>query len=786
MFSLVAVLALGMGIGANTAIFSVVDAVLLHPLGYPDSARLVMIWERNKGGADRNMVSPLNFLAWRERSRAFEHIGALHVLPTNLAGEAGAEQVWGLRASAALFPALGMKPLLGRGVLSGEDRVPPVPVGVLTYGLWQRRFGGRTDVIGQPMTVNNTVLTIVGVMPPDFELPPLFGGHAELIMPISFSETVLRRSARFLGVVARLRSGWTIEQARAEMDAIAAQMAREAPERNAGWGVNIVPFGEQLTGEVRPAILVLLAAVGCVLLIACANVANLLLARAAGRRREIAIRAALGAERGRILRQLLTESLLLGMLGGGVGILLAFWAMRGLASLRAGVSIPRLAGAGINGEVLAFTLLLSIATGVLFGLAPALTGVRTDLVSTLKSGGRASAAGSGRGFRNALVVVEIALALTLLAGAALMLRTFAGLQRVELGIRPANLLTMRILLTPLRYMEERPRIVFYRGALDRLRALPGVESAAAINFLPFTGVRSTTTYAILGRPAPPPEAKPVADVRIVTPDYFRTMGIGLVRGRVLTEQDGAEAPVAFLISESMARRMFGNGNPLGQRLRVDTTYGHTGEIVGVVRDVRHREPREDPEDAVYMPYAQNPMPFASLVVRTTSDPSGMAAAAARAIAELDREQPVTDVRTMDDIVSAATARTRYSMLLLAAFAAAAAALAAIGIYGVMSYAVAQQTQEFGVRMALGAERADVLRQVMAQALRLASLGLLLGIAGALALARAMSSLLFGVGFADPLTLAAVAGLLCLVAVAAAWLPALRASRVDPSVALREE
>lgn len=768
-FSLVAVLAVALGIGANTAIFSVVSAVLLHPLPYPDSGRLVMVWERSPQGVDRNTVSPANFLAWRERSRSLQQLAALHILPVNLTGEAGAEQVWALRASASLFPMLAMKPALGRGLAEGEDRPPGARVVVLSHSLWQRRFGGRSDVIGRTLVINQAAFTVVGVMPPGLELPSLLGANAELLVPLAFSETDMRRGARFLAVMGRIGAGFGPEAARAEMQAVAGQLARDFPERDGGWGINLVPLNEQLVGEVRPAILVLLGAVGCVLLIACANVANLLLTRAAGRKKEIAIRAALGAGKCQLVRQLLIESMLLAFAGGGVGLLLAVGAVRVLAQAGKIVGVQRVHNTAVDPAVLAFTLILSLATGILFGLAPAISSVRADLIATLKSGGRGSGAAAGKRMRNYLVMAEIALALVLLVAAGLMLRTFAGLRSVDRGFRPERVLTMRVMLAPIKYQQPEQRLAFYRDAVDRFASLPGVEAAAAINFLPLTGVRSSGYYSVPGEAEAPPDARPIADVRVVTPGYFGAMGIPLTAGRAFDERDGPDAPHVFIAGESLARRLWPGQDPLGRTLRLDAT-NHVARIVGVVRDVRHRGLHEEPEPAIYMPLAQNPLPFASFALRTSGDPMLTVAAARREIAAIDPDQPVSDVQTMEAIVSASTARTRFSTALLAVFALAAAVLATLGIYGVVSYSVAQQTQEFGVRVAMGAQAADLVRQVLKQALLLAAGGIAIGWVAGLAVTRAMSSLLFGVKPADPATFVAVAALLMAVALASSYGP----------------
>jgi len=786
-FTGAAVLCLALGIGANTAIFSVVNAVLLKPLPYREPARLVGVWERSaERGRERNVVSPANFLDWRAQNTVFEEMAAFVDRRMNLTGSGEPEEVPVQFVTASFFPLLGARPMLGRTFTAAEDVPGGADVVVLSHALWQRRLGGAADAIGKPMMVDGQPRTVVGVMPATFAIA---GEHEQplLWVPLRLDPARNYREAagRFMRSIARLKPGVTAEQADAQLRAIARRLEEAYPSFNAGWSTDVVRLDEQVVGDVRRPLLVLFGVVGFVLLIACANVANLQLAQATARQREIAVRAALGAGRGQIARQLLTESALLAVAGAALGVLLAFWATEAIG-VGAAVLLPRAEEVALDGRALAFTGSLALLTGLAFGLVPALFASRADLQDTLKSGGRSGTPGGGRA-RAALVVAQVALSLVLLVGAGLMLKSFARLQGVDPGFDPDNVLTARIGLSGEKYRTDAQTNAFFQELLRRVSALPGVESAGAVSWLPFGGLGAATRYAIAGRPAPQPGQEPGADVRAVDPGYFRAMKIPLLRGASFSERDSRDSRTVVVISEALARTQFPNVDPIGQRIIMEWGDTLNAEIVGVVGDVRGKGLDSLPRETLYWARPQFPgQSFMSLVVRTKGDPMRLAGAVRGAVRAIDPNQPLADVRTMDSYLGDSVARRRFNAALLAGFAAVALLLAAVGLYGVMSYAVVQHTRELGIRMALGASTRAVLHGVLRQALVLAAIGVVVGVAGALTLTRVLSGLLYEVSATDPAVFAAIALLLTAVTLLASYIPARRATQVDPMVALRSE
>ncbi|HET9210746.1 MAG TPA: ABC transporter permease [Thermoanaerobaculia bacterium] len=789
-FTAVAALTLALGIGANTAIFSVVEAVLLRPLPYRHADRTVLVWESNRSrDVASNVVNPANFMDWREQAKSFDQMAAFADRRFNLTGGGEPEEVPAQSVTPNLFSLLGAGAELGR-TFTPEDAKPDRDnVVILSHGLWQRRFGGAPGIVGRTISLNGRGVTVIGVMPAGFQWfireKSLTGKPAQLWTPLEFTEEQRVRRGRYLQAVARLAPGVSLAKARAEMDAIAGRLESQYPKFNHGWGVNVVPLRDQLAGEIRPALLVLLAAVGFVLLIACVNVANLLLARAAGRHKEIAIRSSIGAGRRRIIRQLLTESLLLALLGGGLGLLLSRACLAALIAL----SPPNLAGvgqAGLDLPVLAFTLIVTVLTGVVFGLAPALEASRVNLSGALNESGRGNAGSArGRRLRDALVVAEVGLALVLLVGAGLMIRSFLRLQAVDPGFDPKGLLTMRALLPASKYPDDARQIAFFREAAARLRTLPGVISATTVSALPFADLGAATSFAIEGTSFTHEADKPSTDVRVVDEEYFHTLGIPLLAGRTFTAREAVEDRKVAVINETMARKYFPGVNPVGKRILVNMTAEPTyTEIIGVVGDARYSSLDGELHPMVYWTPPHLTYSAMTFVLRTAGDPADLAPAARREILAIDKDQPVSDVRTMEDWVSESLARTRFGTLLLGAFAGLALILAAAGLYGVMSYSVAQRQNEIGVRMALGARAGDVLRLVIRQGLALVLVGVALGLLGALALTRLLASLLYEVSATDPLTFAALALLLTAVSGVACYIPARRAARVDPLIAMR--
>jgi predicted permease len=796
-FTLVAVLTLTLGIGANSAIFSVVNGVLLQPLPYRDAGRLVALAEKTPE-FDSMSISCPNFLDWQKESRSFENLGAYRGGSYDLSGAGMPEHLEGKMVSAGFFSTLGITPVLGRDFEAQEDHVGANRVALISGGLWKRRFGSSPEVIGKPLTLNGQGYVVVGVIPAGFR----FFGAAEVYTLLGQWDDVLARSREMhpgLRAVGRLKPGTTREQAQADMNIVAAQLAQAYPKSNAHHGVTLRPLVQEVVGDARPALLVLLGAVGFVLLIACANVANLLLARSTARRREMAIRAAMGASQGRMVQQLLTESVLLALAGGALGLLLARWGTQMVVAAIPG-GLPRMENIGVDGWVLAFTLAVSVATGMVFGLAPALQVSRLDLHSTLQEGSRGST-GTQRGLRSVLVVAEVAASLVLLIGAGLMLKTMWELSRVRPGFNPENLLTFSVGLSPAdRSTPGRVRTA-NKELIDGIQALPGVQAAGMVDDVPLSGSDDEVPFWVSGRPRPSSQSEMLwALLYDTSPGYLRAMGIPLLRGRFFTDADTKGSAPVVVIDEAMAKGLFPHQDPVGQSIRIAAPpefgpgFDQPIEIVGVVHHVKHFGLDTDAaariQYQIYLPFVQLPDQVMSglgssmtMMVRTTVDPLSVVSAVRHQVSQ-GGDQPVFDVETMQQIISESVAGRRFSTLLLGVFAGLALALAAVGIYGVISYTASQSTHEIGIRMALGAERIDVLRLVVGQGLRLSLVGVGAGLAAALALTRLMSSMLYGVGPTDVVTFAAVSVLLAGVAILASYVPARRATKVDPMVALR--
>jgi putative ABC transport system permease protein len=787
-FTAVALVALALGIGANTAIFSVVNAVLLRALPYRDADRLVAMWEDNRNGHHpRNVISPANFLDWQAQAKSFEGMAAFYDAQFNLTGAGDPVAVPAQVAATNLFEVLGASPLLGRTFTPEDGQPERGDVIVVSHGFWQRQLGGAPDVIGKTVALEGAKATIIGVMPADFKWFVKENSRSGKPAELWVATRLRARPGRYLSAVGRLKPGVSFAAAQAEMNAVMAHVEQERPDYNANTGVTLVPLREQLAGEIRKPLLILLGAVAFVLLIACANVANLMLARAASRSKEIAIRAALGAGSGRIVRQLLTESLLLSVVGGALGVGLAMWGVDALVAL----SPPNLIGSaqvGVSLPVLGFTLLVSVLTGVVFGLLPALEASRADAGDALKESGRGNTSGRSRRARSAFVVAQVALALVLLVGAGLLVRSFNRLVSVDPGFDPSNLLTMRVQLPAGKYKEDSQVVSFFRQATGQLATLPGVRSVSVANYLPFyTGLGARTSFRVDGRPEPPRGGEPSTDVRVVDENYFAALGIPVRQGRTFTAQEAAEDRHTIIISESLARKYFPGENPLGKRIAVEMMEKPPmNEIVGVVSDVRYDKLDGETYPMVYWTQPQLAYSQMTFVVRTQGDPSALADAARRVIQSIDPQQPVADVRTMESWIGESVSRARFGALLLTVFSCLALLLAAVGIYGVMAYTVAQRQQEIGIRMALGAQTRDVLGMIMRQGMGMTLVGVALGLAGGLVLTRVVSGLLYGVSATDPLTFAGVAVLLTLVALVACLVPARRATRIDPMDALRYE
>lgn len=782
-FALLAVLTLALGIGANTAIFTVVNAVLLRPLPYSDPDRLVYVQENNlKKGWDSFSVAPPNFVDWRAQSQSFEHMAAVNSGSFNYTGGESPERLRGVTVTEDYFPMLGVLPELGRWFVADDYQAGKNKVALLTHRGWTRLVNRHDDVVGRVIMLNGEAYTVVGVLPQHFRTGPL----NDLWVPLVFNANQLAgRGSHFLSIIGRVKPGVSIQQAQQELSGIAARLSEQYPNSNRDWGVVVTSMYEAVVGEVRLALLVLMGAVGLVLLIACANVANMLLARASVRAREIAVRAAIGASRGRLVRQLLTESLVLAALGGGIGLILAMWGTEALTASLTGV-LPRASEVRVDGWVASFTVLATVLTGLLFGMAPAWMVSRSNLQETLKEGSSGGSAERRGWLRSTLVVTEVALAVVLVVASGLLLQSFARLQSVPPGFRTDHSLSFAAILPRAKYAEPAKQTAFFEQVLQRVKSLPGVASAALAEPIPLSGSDTLYSLSVEGRATDQGDL-PSPLYYLVSPDYFRTMEIPLLAGRAFTEQDVDGAPRVVVINRTFAERIFPNENPLGRRIRLGRNSDIAREIVGVVADTKHYWLGErNSLLQVYEPFAQMPQSGMNFVLRTSVEPGSLAGAVRRAVQAVDPDQPVIAVQTLEQLLSDSVAQPRFRTLLLGLFGGLALVLASVGVYGVMAYSVARRTQEIGIRMALGAQRGDVLRMVLRGGFTLAAVGVALGLAGAFAATRLLEGLLFGVKPTDLQTYAITAAILVAVALVACAIPALRASRINPMRALRYE
>jgi putative ABC transport system permease protein len=786
-FTAITVMTLALGIGANTAIFSVVNTILLRPLPYREPEQLVTIEHFYPSLNDmRAPVSARGFRDYRDKTQSFDAVGVETGWGVNLTGTGDPERIPGAKVSGDWFRTLGIAPARGRALQRDDDEPGHEHVVVISDGLWRRLYGSDPAAVGKTMLLNDETYQIVGVMPPDFR--PLFSGRADVFAPLALTAQQFSGgyTNEYLNLTARLKRGVTIERAAAEMKRFADNLKREIPDQFAPtWSLTVRSLDEFSTGRIRPVLLVLLGAVGFVLLIACANVANLLLARAAVRIKEIAIRSALGADRMALVRQLLTESVMLALTGGVLGLALAQWSVKSLVGLNP--NLPRASEVGIDATVMVFTLAISVFTGLLFGLAPALQTSRTNLQETLKEGGRSGSADfAGRNVRRGLVVAEIALALTLLVGAGLLIKSVARLQSVDPGFDPRNLVAFNLSLPAAKYRTDTVQIQFADQMLARLNALPGVKSAATTSVLPFNGGWSTSSFRIENVVVPPGQNGPWGDIRIVSTKFFETMRLPLIRGRLFNEQDATGSPPVVVIDEVFAKKWFPNQDPIGKRIKRGPDTAPWITVVGVVGHAAHEGLDAEKRIQYYFPFKQMGGRFITVAIRTTGDPMSVVSTARQAVHSVDRDQPLSGIATMETLIEQSMGQRKLAMILLGVFSGIALLLASIGIYGVMSYAVTQRTRELGIRMALGAARSRVLALVVSQGMSLALTGVVLGLAGAYGLTRFLASQLYSVKPTDPATFALVTAALAGTALVATLVPALRATRVDPVVALRDE
>ena len=791
-FAIAALLNLALGIGVNTAIFSVVNAVLLQPLPYTEPSQLVFIWDTARDKAEKLTypVSSPNFRDWQENNNVFASMSAYSFDYFNLVGQDKPERLFAAYVSPNFLTTLGVTPALGRSFSSSEEQSSEV---IVSNSLWKRRFASNPQLVGQPLTINGRAYTVIGVLPAEFQIPRQVSlgvvamDDVDLLVPISVlastePATVNERGRHFLTAIGRVKPGVGIEQAGSAMTAIASGLGQRYPEANANFTVHLVPVHEQITGSIRPALLLLLGAVGLVLLIACSNVANLLLARYAGRQKEFAIRAALGARAGRLLQQLFTESLLLGFIGGALGLLLAVAATRALVASNLS-DIPRILQTGVDARVLGFTVLISLLTSVLFALAPALQYIRPNLNKTLKDGERsASTAPLSRRLRSVLVVTEMALALMLLVGAGLLIRSFSRILAVDMGFNPRNVSTTEIFLPPDKYSTPAQFISFHSSLMEKLKNEAGVESAATVNILPLKGTRAVS-IGVEGQPEPPPGQEVLVSQRIVSPAYFSAMSIPLRQGRIFTDHDTADSPPVVVISQSLAQKFWGQENVVGKRV---TMGPKASEIVGVVGDVKEASVEDATNPEVYLPYQQQPWPVFTLVLRSSGDPKNLVGIIQRDVAAIDKDQPLGKSAPMEEVLADKLAQRRLNVLLLGVFGGVALLLALVGIYGVISYTVTQRKHELGLRMALGAQPHHILKLIVGQGMSLALIGIGIGLAGAFILSRYLTSMVYEISVTDPITFAGSALLLVLAAFIACYLPARKALKVYPMDALRQD
>ena len=787
-FMAIAIVTLALGIGASTSIFTVVNAALLRGLPYKSPDRLYHLWEKTpQGEFSKREFSYPDYQDYQQNN-VFEGLAGYTGGRVLLSGQGEPDSIPGPRVSANFFSVLGVDPILGRTFQAGEDTPGTPKTTVLTYGFWQRRFGGDPSAIGRALTINGESHTVIGVLPASFQFAPR---PADLFLPYQPTQNQLtRRFMHGTNLIGRLKPGVDATQAQSELSIIASRIEQQFADSHTGTTVRIVPLQEEVVGTVRPILIVLLAAVGFVLLIACANVASLLLTRSLARQKEVAIRSALGASRWRVVRQLLTESMLLSLFGGAAGLLIAYWGVPALVAMLPQNQLnamPFLKTLSVDTSILTFSLLLSLITGLIFGLAPALQSSRMDLNEALKEGGRSTSIGAGNRLRSAMVVTEIALAVVLLVGAGLMMKSLLRLLQTNIGFNTENLLTMAVVLPPEKYQQENQRINFNEQIQERVRSLPGVASAGTVDILP-VNAGNTTRFFIDGDPAPQPGTETEANIRIVSDSYFQTLGVPVLAGRAFDQRDASDKPSVVIIGKTIADRMFGGRDPVGMRIRYTSIQAEPILIVGVVGDVKITGLDEAVRPVLYYPYRQNSSTFANVVARTDTDPTALAAAMRNEIRNLEPDAAILNVRTMDEMIAQTPASfmRRFPALLISIFAGVALLLASIGIYGVVSYSVSQQTHYIGVRMALGARPSDILKMVLKQGLFLALLGVGIGVVAALGLMRLLSTLLYQVSTNDVSTFAIVTGALFVVALLACFVPARRATKVDPLVALRYE
>jgi putative ABC transport system permease protein len=790
-FTIVAVITMALGIGANTALFSVVNGVMLKSLPFTEPDRLFFSLETNaKFPSPGVSASSLNYRDWKEQSRSFETLSARQGFTGNLTSSEQPEKIQGEKVTWDYFPTLGVAPLAGRAFTEDEDKPGGTPVILLSKGLWQRRFGGNPAIVGQPIPFNGQSATVIGIMPNDYR------PNIEFWVPLAITYQNADRNLHNIQVIGRLAAGVTQEQAQSEMATIAAGLIEQYPDSNAGWGIALVPFKDLVTFNIRPALMLLLGAVGLVLLIACANVANLLLARAASREKEIAIRLALGASRGRLIRQVLTESVLISVIGGAVGVLIALWGTEALVSLNQ-QGIPRAGEISIDGRVLGFALLVSVLAGMLFGFVPAFQASKPNLNETLKESGKSSS-GNARGhlIRSTLVVVQVALAFVLLIGAGLLIKSFSELQQVNVGFNRERLLTMQVSLPPAQYPRDTDVIGFYREATSKLSALAGITSASAISQAPLAGGGPQFVFAVEGRPLPTPSEAPIASYRVVMPDYFQTMNIPLIKGRAFTEADDQNALQTVIVNQNMADLIWPGEDAVGKRVTVGVPLPDEqpdwAVVVGVVGNVKHTAIQGETGMQMYQAVAQSPFLALNLgrtmtfILRSQIETTSLVAPARSIFAGLNSTLPISNVKTMETIIQDSVAPFRFNMFLLGLIATIAILLTVVGVYGVMNYAVAQRTREIGIRMALGAQPGQVRSLILKQGLVLSVAGLGIGVGASLIFMRFIASLLYGVSTTDPVIFIAVALGLTAVSMTACYVPARKATKVDPLIALRYE